>query len=118
MRNRFALFLALLLFIPACAGAPEDARLADKAYHELTAGFILDAEKDCLRALAINPDNAYALINLGVIYKETGRYGKAREVFEKVVRLDPKERPRKTEFEANSGKSFAQIAKEKLQTLP
>ena len=41
-------------------------------------------------ALAINPDNADVLTDMGVMYRKSGKYDKAVQSFDKAVGVDPK----------------------------
>jgi tetratricopeptide (TPR) repeat protein len=47
------------------------------------------AESEALRAFAVTPDEPLTLLLLGNMYLETGRDAKARETFEKLIRLRP-----------------------------
>ena len=84
------LFFALISFASA-PPAPPDMELSEQAFEALAAGDYEKAEALLDVALSINPDNPYALLNLGVVYHNTGRIEKAREQYVKVILLDPKE---------------------------
>lgn len=123
MRSAFKWSVALtatVLFLLACASSPQvsqDDYLANKGFEELLKGNYRQAEANFEVALSINPDNAYALLNLGVVYQNTGRIGKAREMYEKVIELDPNEVAAEYSKEGYEGKSLVEIAKTNLRSL-
>ncbi len=66
-------------------------------------------------ALQVNPKNAYAWLNLGVVNQKQERYEKARECYLKVVEhaWDEKGGNRKAK-----GRSLVRIARENLEKIP
>ena len=46
------------------------------------------AETDYKRALDADPANADAMIGLGVVQRQTGRYASARDTFERVIEIE------------------------------
>lgn len=112
----FAAALAVSLLVSACASG--DQKLANKGFEAIENGQLVDAEKILTEALDSNPDNPYALLNLGAVYQRTGRFDQAREMFERVIALDPQEVPaRKSKFLQES-KTLREIAENNLKTLP
>jgi Flp pilus assembly protein TadD len=112
----FVAALAAWLSLSACAST--DQRLANKGFEAIEKGQLVDAERVLTEALDLNPDNPYALLNLGTVYQRTGRFDLAREMFEKVIALDPKDVPsRKSKFIQES-KTLREIAEDNLKTLP
>jgi Flp pilus assembly protein TadD len=82
--------VALLLTAPA----PRD--LAATAEQELAFGIDVarrglwsEARFRFERAVALDPDNAEALNDLGVALEQQGEFAKAREAFEKALKLKP-----------------------------
>jgi tetratricopeptide (TPR) repeat protein len=75
------------------------------------------AEKNLEKALFINPENPYALLNMGVVYQETGRLDKARQMYEKLIALQPKEVAEESNAGSFAGKGLADIARENLKLL-
>ena len=67
----------------------KDQRLADLGHAALLSGNYGLAEAYLEAALEINPDNPYVLHNLGVVYYNTNRPDKARELYAKLVAFDP-----------------------------
>jgi general secretion pathway protein D len=61
--------------------------LADMGFAKLQKGEYDKAEAYFNQALKINPDNPYALINLGVIYEHQGNREKAAEKYRQVLNL-------------------------------
>lgn len=48
------------------------------------------AEKECLEAASIAPSNEMVLSQLGIIYIHRGQVKKARRVYERILKIDPK----------------------------
>ena len=104
----------------ACSSTPEkapDMDLADQAFEAIAAGDYEKAEALLEVALSINPDNPYALLNLGVVYQNTGRIENAREQYVKIILLDAKETVAKSNVKGMEGKSLVDIAKENLENM-
>ncbi len=111
----FVLAVVVILFLGCTVS--EDNRLADLGYQELTKGNYEQAEKYLNEALEIYRFNPYALLNLGVVYQNTGRPEKAREAYNNVISLRPTEKAASSNLESSSGKSLVEIAKENLNLL-
>jgi general secretion pathway protein D len=95
----------------------EDMKLTDEGFQYMTKGNPAEAEKSFKKALSINPDNPYTLLNLGVLYQQTNRPGEARAMYEKVIKLQPQAAAPDTASSAIAGKSLAQLAADYLKTL-
>ena len=119
--NKRTIIIGILFFtLISCASAPPgppDVDLSEQAFEALAAGDYEKAEALLDVALSINPDNPFALLNLGVVYHNTGRIEKAREQYVKVILLDPKEKVFKSNIEEMEGKSLVDIAKKNLENL-
>jgi hypothetical protein len=104
MRRNVIIVLALAWALSGCAlglieaarqnmqsteAEAKDQRLADLGHAALLSGNYGLAEAYLEAALEINPDNPYALHNLGVVYYNTNRTDKARELYAKLVAFDP-----------------------------
>ncbi len=61
--------------------------LADMGFAKLQKGEYDKAKAYFNQALKINPDNPYALINLGVVYEHEGKPGEAAEKYRQVLNL-------------------------------
>ena len=70
----------------------EDMILSDQGFELLEADNYDTAQGYFERALEINPENPYALLNLGVVYDVKGEKEKAIRMYEKVIKLDPDDR--------------------------
>jgi general secretion pathway protein D len=65
---------------------PEDAmKLTQQGYEKLRSGDIEAAREYFSEALAIDPTNPYALMNMGVVYEKEGKPKKALEMYQAVV---------------------------------
>jgi nucleoid-associated protein YgaU len=116
---KFLLLLGLNLWIGlglwGCAA--QDMELSNKGFQELSRGDFKQAEVDLETALALNPDNPYALLNLGVVYQENGRLDKAREKYEKLIALKPDVIAVESNNASLTGKGLVEIAKKNLKLL-
>lgn len=68
-------------------------------------------------ALSINPENPYALLNLGVVYQQTGRIEQARDMYVKIVLLNPPDTADESNVPGARGKKIVDIAKENLEHI-
>ncbi len=59
-------------------GISKDIQLSDLGFRYLKQGHYAEAEKYLEQALSENPNNPYAILNLGAVYQNTGRAEKAR----------------------------------------
>ncbi len=105
MKRNVVIVLALAWALSGCSLAPFDAaqqalmgdepeaaadqRLADLGHAALSNGNYGLAEAYLEAALETNPNNPYALHNLGVVYYQTNRTDKARELYAKLIAFDP-----------------------------
>ena len=95
-----------------------DTKLANKGFAAIESGQLAEAETALTEAVQANPNNPYALLNLGTVYQRTGRFDQAREMFEKVVALNPTQRPSKRSKFVDDSKTLKDIAEDNLKTLP
>jgi general secretion pathway protein D len=65
----------------------------------------------------VNPENPYALLNLGVVYQNTGRVDKAKLMYQKVIDMDSQLTAKSSTDSKFEGKSLAEIAKINIQSL-
>jgi Tfp pilus assembly protein PilF len=106
-----------IFLLAGCAIFSEDTQLANKGYDELVKQNYQGAEAYFKKALEINPENPYALLNMGVVYQNTGRIEKARETYQKVIALNPSARAAKSTKSDKEGKLLVDIARENLAGL-
>jgi tetratricopeptide (TPR) repeat protein len=111
----------LVLLIISIAGivgcATQDMELSNEGFQEISRKNYGQAEKSLDKALFTNPDNPYALLNMGVVYQETGRLDKARQMYEKVIALQPKDVAEESNTGSLAGKGLVEIAKANLKLL-
>ena len=97
-----------------------DQRYSNWGFDELSNGNYKKAEEYLQKALEANPDNPYAILNMGVVYQNTGRKEQARERYERVLSLEEREK-NKTAHRSNKdwarGEKLGKIAKRNLETL-
>ncbi|MFQ5783341.1 MAG: tetratricopeptide repeat protein [Alphaproteobacteria bacterium] len=96
---------------------PNDQRLADLGYAAIAAGNLTLAETHLNSALAINPHNPYALLNLGVVYQSTGRAAEAQALYRKVIALNPAATAITATRENHIGLGLVEIAHNNLAGL-
>jgi len=123
MKNLTIIFFAVCVFCFAFLSnsqgvkVTEDMKFTDEGFQFMTKGNPAEAERSFKKALSINPDNPYTLLNLGVLYQQTNRPEEARKMYEKVIRLQPKEMAPNNASSAIAGKGLGQLAADYLKTL-
>jgi len=118
-----ASILLIALFFSGCINflRSEDMRLSNRALQEIKRGNYRDAEKLLDKALSKNPDNRYAILNMGVVYFNTDRRGQARDMFNKVIAKSEEKENKEKAQDSNEnwalGKELADIAKRNLEYM-
>lgn len=97
--------------------APTDARLVDKAYGEIEHGNYTSAEVYLDAALEINPNNPFALLNLGFVYEKTGREDEARAIYTTLIRQNPPHIAERAGRDNDTGRRVVDIAADNLAAL-
>ncbi|MFC7473309.1 cellulose synthase subunit BcsC-related outer membrane protein [Dankookia sp. GCM10030260] len=78
---------------PQPAGVPDEAATArQRGFDQLNANRARDAGREFEAAIAANPEDADAIGGLGIVRLREGRYGEARSLLERAIRLDPAKR--------------------------
>jgi Flp pilus assembly protein TadD len=95
----------------------EDMRLSNKGLDEIKKGNYQEAEKHLGKALSINPNNPYVILNMGVVYFNTGRKEQAREMFNKVLSVSEKEKAQESNENWAVGKELVEIAQKNLEYM-
>jgi general secretion pathway protein D len=95
----------------------EDMRLSDLGYQFLEAKDYDKAEQYLEKALEINPENPYALLNMGVVYEAQGKRHEAIKMYEKVITLDPEDRAFESTDSEQIGHKLSDIATDNLKRL-
>jgi tetratricopeptide (TPR) repeat protein len=96
---------------------PYDMELANQGYEELLKKNYEKAEAFYEVALSVNPLNPYALLNLGVIYHNTGRIEQAKKMYRKVIEINSDQTAIKSTSGNHVGKRLSDIAKMNLRSL-
>jgi hypothetical protein len=117
MRKYVYLIFTIILAALIAGCAAKDMTLSNKGYEALSDANYADAEKYLSEALYENPDNPYALLNLGRVYQEMGYDERARQMYEKVIALDPPDSARQATSESGEEKPLVEIARENLELL-
>lgn len=117
MRRHVIFFLILILFVLTPGCTPKDMSLSDQGFRAISAGNYAEAEKHLEQALSENPDNPYALLNMGVVYQNTGRPEKALEMYKRVIELNPSATATESNIKTATGKPLGEIARENLEII-
>ncbi len=120
MMKATVLLMLSALVLWACANSPhvsQDMFLVNQGFEELSNNNYLEAEAYLRAALDINPNNPYTLLNLGVVFQDTGRTKEAIQMYQKVLELNPEETVVKSNKEGYSGKKIVELARENLKNL-
>ena len=100
-----ARFLFFLIFAVACTGCGvKDMTLSNQGLQAISEGQYEQAEIYLGEALYINAENPYALLNMGVLYHKTGRLEQARQMYRKVVELQPSGQADHSNIDSSAGK--------------
>lgn len=91
--------------------------LANQGYEELVKHNYEKAEAFYEVALSVNPSNPYVLLNLGVIYQNTGRIEQAKKMYQRVIALNSNQKAILSTTGNHIGKNLSDIAKMNLQSL-
>lgn len=94
-----------------------DMELANQGYEELIKENYEKAEAFYEVALSVNPSNPYALLNMGVIYQNTGRIEQAKTMYQRVIALHSDQKAVLSTTGNYIGKNLSDIAKMNLQSL-
>jgi len=95
----------------------KDERLSDLGYGYLQAKNYDKAAEYYEKALKLNPDNPFALLNMGVIYENKKDAQKAIEMYERLIALDPDDRAYTSTNPVQTGRKLSDIARENLNNL-
>lgn len=117
MQNYLLLLICLIALLSCTTVTARDQRLSNRAFDQLRDGHYRQAEEYLQQALALNPNNPYAILNMGVVYGNTGRPGKACEMYQKVLRVEAEENPARTSQQWAEHKNLKEIAEKNMQGL-
>lgn len=112
------LFLLLSVLLFGCARSlSKDVLLSNQGLQEISRGNYPQAERYLKQSLMLNPKNPYALLNMGVVYQNTEKPEQAREMYRKVITLNPKEKAGHSNKGSGVGKTLADLAWDNLKLL-
>jgi Tfp pilus assembly protein PilF len=111
--------VAVLMFglMVGCTTPPKDDQLVNLALDEIMETDYAKAEEYLVEALAENPDNPYALINMGVVYHNTDRKEQAQQMYRRAIDLEPDSRAGRASINDDEGRPLVEIARKNLQVL-
>ena len=109
--------LCAAVLVAACVETPQDVSLSERGADALEAGDYTAAEQFLGDALEYNPGNEFALLNLGVVYQDTGRPELARRTYAEIIRLNRLERAAQTVARRGQGVEPTALARVNLADL-
>ena len=89
--------------------------LSDMGYEKLVNGKYREAKEYLNKALSINPDNPFALINLGVTFEKEHAYPEAIEMYEKVIATETTEVAKSPVDYDGEDITLLQVARENIE---
>jgi general secretion pathway protein D len=89
-------------------------KLADIGYEKLSGGQNLAAKEYFMESLEIDPNNPFALINLGVLFEKEQAYPQAIQMYQRVIDTGTYEVARSPEGQEGIDISLVQIARENI----
>jgi general secretion pathway protein D len=92
-------------------------RLTDLGYRAISAGDFAAAERYIKDALALAPDDPFALVNMGVIHEQRGQWREAAKCYERVLTVGSVETAVVTTDPEMKGMSLSDIARRNLEKV-
>ena len=120
MKKATLLLMLIALVLGGCTTSPhvsQDMFLSEHGFAALSSSDYSEAEAYLLVSLDINPNNPYTLLNLGVVFQDTGRTKEAIQMYQKVLDLNPEGTVVQSNREGYSGKKIVELARENLKNL-
>jgi len=105
-------------FLGTGESQPDDTKLNDEGYAAMQAGNMAEAENLLREALVANPDNPYAMLNLGVLMQNTGRPALARQAYQRVINTDDAALATLVGGDPQEATSLKVLAERNLASLP
>jgi tetratricopeptide (TPR) repeat protein len=102
---------------PEFSAFTEDMQLVDKGYNHMLAQNNAKAKYYFEQALEVNPDNPYALLDLGVIFEREGRLPEAAVLYQRVIDLNSAEIVAESTRPQGLDLTLAEVAKDNLARL-
>ena len=101
--------------LSACAGGNSH---AEAGFRALQKADYAAAEPELKQALAANPGDPYATLNLGAVYQNTGRASLAVPLYREVLKTGANLYADRTAGSASEKQSLADIARANLARIP
>ena len=92
-------------------------KLTISGYEKLTRGDIQEAKEYFQQALEINPENSFALMNMGVVYEKEGSREKALEMYQAVINAGTTEVASESNNPDKNGALLVDIARENIERI-
>ncbi|MBW2681961.1 MAG: type II secretion system secretin GspD [Deltaproteobacteria bacterium] len=86
-------------------------------YEKLTAGHAQEAKNYFLEALEINPENPFALMNMGVVFEKEGDTEKAMEMYQAVINVGTIEVAAESNNTERNGALLVEIAQDNIDRI-
>jgi tetratricopeptide (TPR) repeat protein len=90
---------------------------AELGLAELAKGNYAKAESQFAKALKLNPKDVYALLGAGILYQNTGQATKAREMYEAILAIRPKDSERIVAWNSTQTRPVGEVASLNLALL-
>ena len=117
MKSAKLSFVLVILSLAWAGCAGKDMTLSNQGLQAISEGQYEQAEIYLGEALYMNSENPYALLNMGVLYHKTGRLKQARQMYSKVIELQPSGKADLSNIDSAAGKSLVDLARENLERL-
>lgn len=92
-------------------------KLTITGYEMLMADNVQEAKEYFIEALDINPDNSFALMNMGVVYEKEGNPEEALEMYQAVMSVGTTETAFESSDQEKNGALLVDIARENIERL-
>ena len=86
-------------------------------YEKLTVGRVQEAKEYFIEALGINPENPFALMNMGVVSEKEGDTEKALEMYQAVINVGTTEVAAESNNTERNGSLLVEIARENIDRI-
>jgi len=96
---------------------PEIIVFINQAFDELAEGKCSLAESHLKEAYKIDPNDPYVLLNLGVVYQNSGRKEEAKEMYSKAMEMGASETPPRVQYKNDSELTISSIAQRNINAM-
>lgn len=115
-RTQMKVGIGILLFLLAgCAG--KDRKLSDQGFVAIVKEDYERAEKYLEQAIALNPNNPQALLDMGLVFENTGRPQHALVMYQRVLLLGLKGKEDQNNVIEAEGETLSEIARMNIERL-